>query len=204
MKQNINLFHLATATAATRPGALHVSLGLSVLAVSLMAAQMWLDGRTAQARQAADDLRDRVAASQEQLNALAAAQMAGADASLEAELKALLTELDLRENILGLVSGGGAGAVTGFSAQIRSLARQRADGVWLTRVQVQTPQARTTLEGRAMNPDFVPAYLRQLSGEPALAGQRFDRFEIERAQERGEPVRFALNRVMTDTPGQQP
>ena len=114
MKQNINLFRLATATAATRPGALHVSLGLSVLAVSLMAAQMWLDGRTAQARQAADDLRDRVAASQEQLNALAAAQMAGADASLEAELKALLTELDSRENILGLSAAAAPAMSPGF------------------------------------------------------------------------------------------
>ena len=60
---------------------------------------------------------------------------------------------------------------------------------------MQAPQARTTLEGRTNRPDFVPAYLRQLSAEPALAGQRFDLFEIERAPQRGAPLRFALNRL---------
>lgn len=204
MKQNINLFVPAGTTAASPPAAWQITLGLGLLAASLAAVQLWLNGRTAQFRQAAADLRNEVVAVQEQLNALTAAQMAGADASLEAELKTLLEELDLRENILGLVGGGTAGDLDGFSPQIRSLARQHADGVWLTRVQVQAPRARTTLEGRAINPDFVPAYLRQLSSEPALAGQRFDRFEIERAQERGEPVRFALNRIVTEKPVPSP
>ncbi len=204
MKQNVNLYRPAATSAVTLPAARHVVAGLGVLVAGVVAVQLWLDDRSARLRQAADELRSQVDVAQQDLNAMTAAQMAGADASLEAELKSLLQELDLRENILGLVSGGGAGDVNGFSAQIRSLARQHADGVWLTRVQVQAPAARTTLEGRAINPDFVPVYLRRLSGEPALAGQRFDRFEIERAQEHGEPVRFALNRLATETPERQP
>lgn len=204
MKQNINLLQAGPATTAVQPGAWHVAAGLGLLAVALLAAQLWLNSRVGDVQRTTGQLREQVTVLQTQLDELTAARMAGTDAQLEAELKTLLRELDLRENILGLISGGGAGDVNGFSAQIRSLARQQADGVWLTRVQVQAPQARTTLEGRAINPDFVPAYLRQLSGEPALVGQRFDRFEIERPEQRGEPVRFALNRLVPDTAERQP
>ncbi|MBT8143589.1 MAG: PilN domain-containing protein [Gammaproteobacteria bacterium] len=195
MKQNVNLL-AQQASAATEAPQLKLVLGSWVaLAAVLLSVQWWWHGAAGQAADEVNELQQQLSAAETELNALTAAQMAGSDSALEAELNVVMSELDLRETILGLVAGGHTGDVDGFSAQIRALARRVTEGVWLTRVEVTAPAARTTLEGRALSPEFVPLYLRGLSSEKPLAGQRFDRFEISRPDEPGDTVAFALNRV---------
>jgi hypothetical protein len=194
MKQNINLYKQAAGPADDGLSA-RLMLALWVIGVALVLfAHGWLVYANNQFEQQLQAQRDNVAMANESLTALAAENMAGADPVLEARLGAAMRELDLRETILGLVSGNTAGDVDGFSAQLAALARQNADGVWLTRVRVGAPGAQTTLEGRALGPEAVPLYLRQLSGEAALAGQAFDVFEISRPEKAGEAIRFSLNR----------
>lgn len=196
MKRNINLYRPQRSGPADRLNARSVMLAWAAAAALTLAAQMWLDQRVATQARAISAIALEVAAAEEAVTARAAARIAGADPELAAELNAVMSELDLRETILGLLSGTESGDVAGFSAQLRSLARQHAEGVWLTRVEVRAPGARTTLEGTALSPEFVPVYLRRLSGEPALAGQRFDRFHIQRPEDEGEFVRFAMNRTL--------
>ena len=194
MKQNINLYK---PTAGLANDGLSAQLMLALWAIGfavVLFAHGWLVHANGQIDQKLQALRDDVAIAEESLNVLAAANMAGADPVLEAKLGAALRELDLRETILGLVSGGNAGDIDGFSDQLVSLARQKAEGVWLTRIRISAPGARTTLEGRALSPEAVPLYLRQLSGEAALAGQGFDVFEIRRPEKAGEAIQFSLNR----------
>lgn len=198
MKQNINLYQPAARRSAGLNGRAMVFTWAGVVAACLVA-QLWLDSRVAGVKRQLRITQDQVVAAGHELNGLTASLMAGTDTALEAELNEALRELDLRETILGLVSGDSAGDVEGFSAQLRALARQPAEGVWLTRVRVSAPGARTTLEGRALSPEAVPLYLRQLSAEAALAGQRFDAFEIERPEEDGEPIRFSMNRRPADS-----
>ena len=195
MKQNINLLPQRAGSSGDQPALGVVAASWGVVLVIVIAAQWWLGSAVDKARRDGAQLRAQVAAAEEQLNNIAAAQMAGSDTGLEAELSQLLAELDLRETVLELVSGGAAGYVDGFSAQIRSLAQQQTEGVWLTRVAVVSPGARTTIEGKAISPEFVPMYLRGLSQQQALAGQRFDRFEISRPEDPGDTVVFALNHV---------
>ena len=195
MKRNVNLL-LRESGAGQHPlTARNVAWGWAVVALALAALQFGLDRRADTRHRAAEALTLEVAAAEEAITAQAAARIAGPDPQLEARLAAVMRELDLRETVVGLLGGAAAGDIDGFSAQLRSLARQNADGVWLTRVEVTAPGAQTTLEGAALAPEFVPVYLRRLSAEPALAGQRFDRFEIERGEEQDDHVSFAMNRV---------
>lgn len=195
MKQNINLLPHDTAASGPVPAASLVIATWIALFMMLAGAQLWIDSRTASARQHNLSVREQLTEAESRLNMLTAADMAGQDNGLEQQLSELLAELDLRETVLELVSGGAAGDIDGYSAQIRSLARQHTEGVWLTRVGVAAPGARTTLQGKALSPEFVPLYLRGLSSQQPLSGQRFDRFEIIRPEEPGEPVEFALNRI---------
>ncbi|MDH3588984.1 MAG: PilN domain-containing protein [Gammaproteobacteria bacterium] len=193
MKQNINLYRpVAHAGSGLDARAIVIAWGVTVLLASVT--QFWLGQRNSAVTGAIGQTRLDVAAAEERFNEMTASMMAGADSELETRLSEALRELDLRETILGLVSGDSAGDIRGFSGQLRSFARQHAEGVWLTRVRLTAPGARTTLEGKALSPEAVPLYLRQLSGEAALAGQSFDVFEIERAEAAGDPIRFSMNR----------
>lgn len=194
MKQNINLYQPGTGSAGAGHNARIVLIAWAVTAFTVALAQVWLGYRNSASEGQLREIRASISASENSLNELTAAIMSGADPVLEAQLNEALRELDLRETILGLVSGPGAGDTGGFSAQMSSLARQQADGVWLTRVRISAPGGRTTLEGRALSPEAVPLYLQQLSGEAALAGQGFDVFEILRPEDTAKPVHFSLNR----------
>jgi len=194
VKQNINLFQ----PVARRDGGTFNSKNIFLIwAATLLIAtayQVWLAQRNTATINKTQRVQLDLVGAEERLNAMTASRVAGGDSELEARLNEALRELDLRETILGLVSGNTAGDIDGFSDQLRSLARQEASGVWLTRVRVTSPGSRTTLEGRALSPEAVPLYLRQLSEETALAGQRFDIFEIQRPEEEGEAIRFSMNR----------
>ena len=193
VKQNVNLYQPAAGKGSAF-SARTILAAWGVVVLLAVGAQAWLGHRNAVTARETGQLQQEIATAESRLNEITAAQMAGTDPELEARLNDALRELDLRETILGLVSGDSAGDVRGFSGQLRSLARQHADGIWLTRVRVKAPGARTTLEGKALSPEAVPLYLKQLSAETALAGQRFDVFEIERPEQAGEPIRFSMNR----------
>ena len=194
MKQNINLLQSVTMHKGQSLDSRRLLMVWAATALLATACQVWLAQRNSTATKQSQRVQLDLVGAQERLNAMTASQIAGGDTKLETRLNEALRELDLRETILGLVSGNTAGDIDGFSDQLRSLARQEATGVWLTRVRVSSPGSRTTLEGRALSPEAVPVYLRQLSGEVALAGQRFDQFEIQRPEKAGEAIRFSLNR----------
>ncbi|MBT8131661.1 MAG: PilN domain-containing protein [Gammaproteobacteria bacterium] len=194
MKQNINLFQPAVRHRGERFNSRQLLMVWAGSILVLAVAQLWLDAGSRDLQQQLAQAELDLVTAEETLNARTASLVAGSDSKLESRLNEALRELDLRQTILGLVSGNGAGDTDGFSSQLRSLARQDANGVWLTRVSVSAPASRTTLEGRALSPEAVPLYLRQLSSEPALAGQRFDLFEIHEPDTEGEAIHFSLNR----------
>jgi hypothetical protein len=77
-----------------------------------------------------------------------------------------------REVALKLTSGA-FGSIDGLSSYLEGFARQHLDGTWLTRVRVQAGGRVIGLDGRALLPDLVPAYIGRLSQEPAFAGTAF-------------------------------
>jgi hypothetical protein len=87
------------------------------------------------------------------------------------------------------------GDTAGFSPYLAALGRQRQPALWLTAIAVNGGSRAIELAGRTLDAKLVPEYMQRLSGEPALAGQRFDRFEITHDDETGEAVFRATSRA---------
>lgn len=117
----------------------------------------------------------------ERLVAVIAELNGGEDLSrqLEKQMRAM-NEL---ETLLDLLRELGLGDTTGFSRYLKSLARQRLDGLWLTRIALSGSGAQTVLEGKALDAELVPLYLQHLSAEPPFVGKGFTRFTIERPED---------------------
>jgi MSHA biogenesis protein MshI len=121
-----------------------------------------------------------------------AAQLQGkqADPALEAEMTALTQQRDRKMQALAALSlreaGGGA---EGFSPQFIGLARQRLNGLWLTRIELSGAQM--ALQGVVLSEELIPRYLRRLGGESVFAGTSFEQARLERAGDSDE-LRFEL------------
>jgi len=115
-----------------------------------------------------------------------AAQLQGkqADPAAEAEVAALTQERDRKAQALATLSLREAGSTAGFSPQFIGLARQRINGLWLTRIEVSGAQM--ALHGVALSEALIPRYLRRLGGERVFAGTAFQQARLERAADAAE------------------
>jgi hypothetical protein len=91
------------------------------------------------------------------------------------------------------------GDTAGFSPYLAALGRQRTAELWLTAIAVNGGTGAIELAGRSLDAKLVPEYMQRLSGEAALAGQRFDRFEITHDDTTGEAVFRATSRAAAVT-----
>lgn len=101
-----------------------------------------------------------------------------ADAALESRLKQLEAQharLEAVRAALDRITGSNG---AGFSEFMRAFARQSMPGVWLTGIAVTGDGAEMRIDGRATDPDLVPAYIARLNGEPMLQGRSFAQFAV--------------------------
>ena len=120
-----------------------------------------------------------------------AAQLQGksSDPAAEAEVEALTTERDRKSQALAALALREADSTVGFSPQFIGLARQRLNGLWLTKIEVSGSQL--ALQGVALSEELVPRYLRRLGAEGVFAGTAFQEARLQRAGE-GNELRFEL------------
>jgi len=101
----------------------------------------------------------------------------------EQELERLTATLLTQQRLIDVLEDKPLGSTDGFSNVLAALARQRARGLWLTDVTINRVSNAIELLGESVDPNLLPAYLLQLGEEDALAGYRFDDFEIERSDD---------------------
>jgi Tfp pilus assembly protein PilN len=82
------------------------------------------------------------------------------------------------------------GDTGGFSRHLAGLARQRIDGLWLTRVIVRDDGIE--LAGETDAGELVPRYLARLGQEQAFAGTEFASLRLQRGAGIGTPVSFQV------------
>jgi Tfp pilus assembly protein PilN len=116
-------------------------------------------------------------------------------AEVEQELERLSATLLEQQRLIEVLRDEPLGSNTGFSGYLAALGRQRTPELWLTEFAINGSSGALELAGRSTRPELVPAYLQRLGTEAALAGQRFDRLEIEDDAERGETVFRATSRA---------
>lgn len=140
-------------------------------------------------------LEGREQAMMTQLTRIDPAVSATRRAELEAELRRLNATLADQQRLLEVLRDQPLGGTTGFSGYLAALSRQRTPELWLTALAINGGTGAIELEGRSLSPELVPAYMQRLGREASLAGQRFDRFEIERDVDNGEAAFRATSRA---------
>ena len=111
------------------------------------------------------------------------------------ELERLNATLIDQQRLIEVLREQPLGDTAGFAPYLAALGRQRTPMLWLTAIAVNGGTGAIELAGRSLDAKLVPEYMQRLSGEPALAGQRFDRFEITHDDETGETVFRATSRA---------
>lgn len=110
----------------------------------------------------------------------------------EQELERLTATLLTQQRLINVLEEKPLGSTEGFSSVLAALARQRSRGLWLTDITINRVSNAIELLGESIEPGLLPAYLLLLGEEDALAGYRFDDFEIERS-ENTETITFRVS-----------
>lgn len=175
MTHQINLLQLRTEPRGPR-------LSLTAVLAAAVATAALMAMLAGQAGSALKPLRERVLAL-EQAASVRSVHDAGIAqdpvvAALEATLALRKTELDELQGMAGRDRSG-------YTEFFRALARASTDGTWLTAVSVDRRGA--TLQGRALSPERVAAYLAHLQTEPDFRGQTFNTVEFNSGSDRAGP-----------------
>jgi Tfp pilus assembly protein PilN len=101
-------------------------------------------------------------------------------AEVEAELKVLNATLLDQQRLIDVLRDQPLGTTEGFSGYLAALGRQHKPELWLTEFAINGGTRALELTGRSTRAELVPEYLQSLGREPALAGQKFDRLDIDR------------------------
>jgi hypothetical protein len=134
-----------------------------------------------------------------------AARLAGLDTSsggarrreVDDEIRRLSATLIQQQRLIEVLGDQPLGRTEGFSAHIAALARRHRPGLWLTSVTINGTSNAIELAGQSVAPELVPEYLLTLGEEQALAGQRFDRFDIERLEDKSGVVFHVSSRMVS-------
>ena len=97
----------------------------------------------------------------------------------EAALQRAEAALQGRERVLDALQSGALGSPEGFSEFLRAFARQSQDGLWMVGLQMAEGGRNIQLEGRTLNPDQIPGYIRGLNSEPTLRGRSFEALNVQ-------------------------
>lgn len=93
------------------------------------------------------------------------------------EVAKLDLRLRIQREVLTALETGGLGSGEGFSRYLTALARQRIDGVWLTKVSLSADN-QLSIGGRMTRAELLPQYIRLLNKEDVLRGRRFGELRL--------------------------
>lgn len=109
---------------------------------------------------------------------------------VEDQLREAEIEVAQKERLLVAFQTRRFGETRGFSRHFTALARERLDGLWLTRVVIR--DGGIALAGAAEAGELVPRYLARIGRDSAFAGTEFPYLQLTRGDQRGAPVEFSV------------
>lgn len=123
---------------------------------------------------------------------------------LAAEVLQATAKVAARERVLAVLNGGAIGNTRGYSEYFRAFARQDMEGVWLTELHIGNNANGIFINGRALEPSMVPAYIQRLQAEPTLRGRSFDTIEMRAASAQKDTRAFVEFNLGTQRTGTTP
>lgn len=125
------------------------------------------------------------------------------DPRLLEELGRVQADLDAGAEVLAVLQGGALGNTAGYSDYMRAFAKQSFEGLWLTGFSIAGAGQEVTIEGRALQAELVPDYLKRLNRESIMQGRAFADLSIQTpkpgagAQPGGDRAEFLEFRLST-------
>lgn len=106
------------------------------------------------------------------------------DKALETQVKDVEAELATLQKVSDILQRRDFGNKKGYADYFRAFARQTVPGIWLTGLNIHGAGAEIGLQGRALTPELIPAYIGKLKNETVLQGKSFSMLEMHLRQQR--------------------
>jgi hypothetical protein len=179
VSQQINLFNPIFLNQKKVFSAAAMSRALCVLLAGVLAVAFYARRNVSALEHEAELGRARLAQSEQRL-AKAKAEFAPRrkSAQLETELAEAEARLKALRDVSGVIERGELGNTRGYAEYFKALARQNLSGVWLTGVSIGGAGNEVGVQGRALDPALVPAYLGRLTHEQVMRGKGFGSLRI--------------------------
>ncbi len=179
MSQQINLFN-----PALRPKKELLTAGLMaqvalLFVLALGAYGGYLHQQVAKLQQQRDALAQQAQVEQNKMVQVAQQFPARrASKELQDEIVAAQEKIQQREQVFKVLQSGVVGVKGGFSGVMQAFARQNVDGLWLTGFSASSAGNQMRINGRALSPEMIPAYISKLSEEQVLHGRAFTSLQV--------------------------
>ena len=103
-------------------------------------------------------------------------------ATIETEVALAEAELRSLQQVESVLRDGTLGNAAGYAEYFRAFSRQNVSGLWLTGVSIVGAGNDIGVQGRAMQPTLIPAYIARLKSEPVMHGKSFASLDISRPE----------------------
>ena len=120
------------------------------------------------------------------------------DAALARKIIEKTKELSNKQKVLNILSRDEFGNTKGFIEHVSGLARQRVDGLWLTKIRIASGGTDVSLNGTTSKPSLLPKYLQRLSSEKAFSGTQFQSLLMARQEKKNQLLNFSLQNQKVD------
>lgn len=179
MAQQINLFNPVFLKQKKHFSAIAMLQALGLLLGGILAFYGYALHETRTLGQVAADANRQLKAQAEQAGRLTREfSPQGRSRMLEDELARASARLKQREEMLATLRTGGLGNTDGFARYLAAFARQPVSGVWLTGFSIGGDESVLQLNGRVLQADLVPAYIRALNREEVMRGRRVSELRL--------------------------
>lgn len=179
MSQQINLYQAKFRKQRKALSAREASLGLLLIAGSVAAwsGVIWQqnDRLTKEAERVAHNVAEQKAVAD---RLVIEVNQRKKDAQLESAVQRAEQRVAATRDVMQIINGDSVGSTNGYSEQLRALARQSLQGLWLTGFTLAANADENVIRGRTLDPELVPTYLRRLNAERTLQGRHFDALVI--------------------------
>ena len=120
------------------------------------------------------------------------------DITLQKKITQKTTELANKQKVFAILNQDEFGNTKGFVEHISGLARQRIDGLWLTKIRIAAGGTDVSLRGTTSKPTLLPKYLQNLSAEKVFVGTEFQSLLMSRQEKKKQWLDFSLQNKKVD------
>jgi hypothetical protein len=183
MSQQINLFNPIFLKKKRYFSAVTMAQALGLICVGTAVLSAYTNFRLSQLGKEAQTTTAQLAAVQAQVNKVDAQYGSREKSkSLEEEVQKAEADVKAMQQVFAVMEKGDFGNTQGYGEYMRAFGRQILSGVWLTGFSIYGAGSDISLQGRALKPDLVAAYITRLKREPILQGKSFSALDIHAPQ----------------------